>query len=438
METDPLKTGLPENLEAERLLIGLAMIEPMQTKYLVTEVSPDDFSRARHQQIWHVVTALALEGSIVSELLVAEQLRQRGNLESAGGLIYLSELASDGVLGQVTGAEEYIRLVREKAILRRVLYTCRKLSYQCLTDSAGAVLAEFETLNRSVSEQMARTTGNGVMSVGQTVESAGGPDQVFHAATRGVQTPWPALNSLTLGLHRGQMIVLVGRTGRGKSAMSCQIANYALLQQNTGAVALFSLEMRADAILRRMAMAKADVNANVVRRGDTTREERQRLSTALAELTDSSLWLSEKMRVTVSSINRSLQHIQARGNRLGLVIVDYLQLMSHGARTENRQQEIAAISRGLKQTAVEFDVPVLVLCQYNREADRADSRPMLHHIRESGAVGHDADAVLLMHEPEGTGESGWKTDLIVEKQREGPTGTVHLWFDRAKTRFVDA
>lgn len=437
METDPLKTGLPENLAVEKLLIGLAMIAPEQTRHLVTELTPDDFALSRHQQIWHTITALAAEESHVSELLVAEHLRQRGSLESSGGLIYLSDLASEGLLGQITGPEEYIRIVREKAVLRRILYACRKISYQCLTDSASVVLAEFEALGRLASEQMARSTGNGVMSVRQTVESAGGPDQIFHAASRGIQTPWKELNALTLGLHRGQMIVLAGRTGRGKSAMSCQIADYAL-RQNAGSVAVFSLEMRADAILRRMAMARAGVDANVVRRGDTTQDERQKLSTALLELMDSSLWLSEKMRVTPASIYRSLQYLQTQGRKLGLVCIDYLQLMNTGGRVENRQQEIAAISRSLKQAAVEFDVPVLVLCQYNREADKGDTRPMVHHIRESGAVGHDADMVLLMHEPEGTGETGWNTELMVEKQREGPTGTVRLWFDRVKTRFIGA
>jgi replicative DNA helicase len=426
------RRGLPANLESEQIILALAMEDPTQTRRLVAELAPEDFSSARHQQLWYLIRDMVQADRQVSRVLVVEELFRLGKLESAGGFGYISGL--DPTLGKIIGPDEYIAQIRDASVRRRVVVACQSLMDQCYTDDAATVQASLESLESAIADKLAEGSGSGLKSGSEVLRSVGGPAGLFKSAQHGLQTPWKDLNRLTMGLHRGQMIVLAARTGRGKSAAAAQIAECAL-GQHSGAVAVFSLEMRAESILRRMACASSGVPANAVRRGELSHDQRAKLQQAALSLAGDELYLSDRMRVTITSLYRGLQHLKHRGP-IALAVVDYLQLMSGGAKAENRQQEIAAISRGLKTAAVEFDIPILVLCQYNREADKGETRPALHHIRESGAIGHDADMVWLFHEPEGMNETGWITELIVEKQREGPTGSIRLWFDRQKTRFA--
>jgi replicative DNA helicase len=427
------KRGLPANVESEQVLLWAAMEMPMETRRLVSELSADDFSLSKHQQAWHVITDLAAAGRQVSRVLVVEELSRRGRLEAAGGFAYLASL--DGAIARVMGPDEYVAQVRDAAVRRRVMVECQSLIDRCVTEDAESVQAAVESMRAAIAERVAESSGSGLKHASQVLREAGGPGQLFAPSRYGLQMPWTALNRLTMGVHPGQMVVLAARTGKGKSAAAAQIAEYATRQQR-GAVAVFSMEMRAEANLSRMTCATAGVNAGAVRRGDLSPQDRAKLQSSALAIASQDLWFSDAMRVTVPTVYRALQFLRYR-SPLALGIVDYLQLMGGATKAETRQQEIAAISRGLKMAAVEFDIPMLVLCQYNREADRGETRPALHHIRESGAIGHDADQVWLFHEPEGITEAGWVTELIVEKQREGPTGSIRLWFDRAKTRFVE-
>jgi replicative DNA helicase len=429
---DPLVRGLPQNLEAEQLVISAAMDDPASARRLVPEISPEEFSVGTHQQLWRTITDLVGDNRAVDRVVVVEELSKRNRLETAGGLGYV---VSMGGMARGLNAEEYVRIVRDCAIRRAILLKCQMISDLCYTDSAETALARAEELVRSVGEQAADSRGSGLKHVRDVLEDAGGVDGIFRAASHGVQFPWPDLNRLTLGLHKGQMLCLAGRSGRGKSAAAVQIAEYAA-RQNAGAVAVFSLEMKAESNLRRMACAAAGVDSNAVRRGHIGRDQRIALAETTGRLVGSDLWMSDKTRVTIPSLYRGLQFLQRKGE-MALVVVDYLQLMGATEKADTREREVAAISRGLKTAASEFGVPLLVLVQYNREADTDGVKPSARMIRESGAIWHDSDVGILMHEPEGIeGEPGWVTELILDKQREGPTGAVRLWFDRARTRFM--
>lgn len=426
--------ALPEALEAEKLILAVAMTDPTMTRRLATELTAQEFAGEKHRLIWYVISDLAREDRTVSRVTVTEELNRRGKLDTVGGLSYLADL--DSSMGLVFGVDEYVRLVREKAVLRRLLYACQSISEICYTGTADEALVEAQRLIQGTAEGFADANTSGMKHAADVLRDAGGFDGLFSPARRGIQTPWKELNDLTLGLHRGQMIVLAGRTGRGKSAAAVQICECGL-RQHSGSVAVFSLEMRAEANLKRMSCAAAGVDANLVRRGQLSADQRRRLAKTANSLAGDELWFSERMNVTIPSLYRGLQYLRNRGP-IALACVDYLQLMSSGGHVENRQQEVAAISRGLKQAAVHFDIPILVLVQYNRDVDKGDTRPALRHIRESGAIEHDADMAWLLHEPDGISEGGegWKTEWIVEKQREGPTRPISLWFDRPRTRFM--
>lgn len=431
--TDLSSTSPPQNLDAERRALGLAIYDPGHARRLVDELRPRDFALGSHQHIWQVLRELVEAGRDLSAMLLCEELERHGKLESVGGMSYIVSL--DDGLNRLCSPEESIRIVREKSVMRHVYFGCQKLALRSLTDDPAAVVADAEAMFRSMVDQMAAGSTGGLRSARAIIADAGGPDALFEGAMRGLLTPWAGLNHLTLGLHRAEMTVLAGRTGRGKSAMATQIAAYAL-RQNAGAVAVFSLEMPGAAVIRRMACGETEISANRVRRGDASPLERVQLSQAAVGIgRQELLYISDRQQVTISTMSRDLRRLCA-SSPVALVVVDYLQLMAGSGRAENRQTEIAGLSRALKHAAMEFNVPMLVLCQYNREADKADTRPGLQHLRESGAISHDADGVWLLHEPEGMGEQGWTTELIVEKQREGPTDSVWLWFDRQRTRFV--
>ena len=422
---------LPGHPDAEMMVIGTALCRPEYTKRLVAELKPDEFVVGAHQTIWHVITDMVREQQEVSLTLVSEELRHRGKV-SETDMSYLHRLLTAAGMADEPGLDGCVKLTRDAALSRRLILCGEKISSMSWTEPPENVLVGARTLLQDVAEA---TTGGaaGLSPSEQTLVDVGGMDGLFAPDSQGVPTPWSSLNKLTLGLHPGQMIVLAGRTGKGKSAAMAQMASHAALRGG-GAVAVFSLEMQAKAILRRMACQMARVDASGVRNGRCSQEERQLLGWAVSQLAGAPLHLSDRMQVTIPAMYRSLQQLQGKGP-IALACVDYLQLMSTGGRVENRQMEIAAISRALKQMAVEFGIPVLVLCQYNREADQG-GRPALHHIRESGAIGHDADTAWLLHEPEGTdGPQGWVSELIVEKQREGSTGTVRLFFHRRHTRF---
>jgi replicative DNA helicase len=329
--------------------------------------------------------------------------------------------------------DEYVRIVLDTADRRRFLAVFRQCAELCWSDTAEDIRAQTEPL---IHQAFSGTRSRGVLSkiTSDVLAGSSGFDGVFSPARFGLRTPWRDLDAKTMGFHPGQLIVLAGRTGKGKSAAAAQIAEYAA-RQGKGWVVLFSLEMQNVANLSRMACATAGVDASTVRRGELTRRERDALQSAVASFESSMRWMDEP--VTVPLVCRELQELQLHHGPVAMAVIDYLQLMGSGERTDNREREVAAISRGLKRAANQFKIPIVVLCQYNREADKG-GKPALNHIRESGAITHDADVVLLLHEPEGSeGETGWKTDLIVEKQRDGRTGTVRLWFDRQRTRFLE-
>lgn len=428
--TDPLVKGLPQNLEAERCVLAAVISDPLLVPKATSVLTPDDFALEAHRKIFRCVAERYESGASVDRVSVAEMLNGRDQLQPVGGLTYLMDL--DNSLPQLFGIDSYVQIVREKSILRRFLLASEKLSDLCYRGDLTEVSEQAETMLREIG-QAEGPASVGLKHASEILADAGGVGGLFAPRKFGVPTPFPALNDLTCGFHGGQLIIIAGRPGKGKSALACQLVEHAV-SLNAGACAVFSLEMSAQSMLSRMSCSAAGVNSNLVRHGRLEREQRKKLQCVATALAESPLYISDKMKVTLPAIHNALRWLKANV-RLSMVCVDYLQLMSSSGQSNNRTQEVSALSRGLKEAAVEFDVPFLVLSQFNREAVK-DGRPRLDHLRESGSIEQDCDMAMLLHEPNGeSGPEGWEVDLLLEKQREGPTGEVPLWFDRGKTRF---
>lgn len=433
MPQDPLRKGLPQNLDAERLLLGWGLTTPEAPAQLMALLPVEDLAQESHRRIYLRMQEIHQRGLTPDRVLLVQELQKHGQLEAVGGIPYL--LSLDDGLAQLMSPEGYIRTVREAAVLRRTIFACQSMIDRCLLQHDPAEMApEAEKMLTALSS-VQQPSGHALKHVSQVVLEAGGLNALF-SAKRGIETPWRQLNDLTAGLHPGQLIVIAGRPGKGKTSLACQIVEH-VARLNVGACAVFSLEMAASSILTRMACAKAAVSNSRIRAGRIEREERNALSAAIADMSETPLYFADGMVVNVPAIHAALRGLKTK-SRLALVCVDYLQLMTGLGKQENRTQEVSAISRGLKMAAAELQVPLIVLSQFSREAAR-EGKPQLHHLRESGSIEQDADWVGLIHEPDGVDFSaaGWRVQLLIEKQREGPMGEVNLWFDKTHTRFLE-
>lgn len=427
---NPMERGLPASIEAEKCVLSAVLGDPQMVPKAACVLVPDDFSVEAHRRIFRCVLERYESGASVDRISVAEHLYEKGHLESVGGLTFLSSLSDDSI-SRIFGIDSHVGIVRDKALLRRYLFAAQKLSDLCYQGDLSDVSGQADALLRGISVEGPSSVG--LKHASEILREAGGPGGLFAAKTFGVPSPFPRLNELTCGFHPGQLIVVAGRPGKGKSAIASQFVEHAV-RLNAGACPIFSLEMSGSSVLTRMCCQSAGVNSNLVRQGRLGREDRDKLALVATELAESPLYISDHMKVTLPAIHNALRWLKSQ-MRLALVCVDYLQLMSSIGRVENRTQEVSAISRGLKTFAEEFQVPFIVLSQFNREAVK-EGRPQLHHLRDGGSIEQDCDVAILLHEPNGeNGMDGWDVDALLDKQREGPTGTVELWFDRSKTRF---
>jgi len=430
--------GLPVNLDAERFVLGSIMIDDGLFSTASAVLEMEDFSLEKHRRIYARMLDLHGRGERIDRVTVANELMSHNQLESVDGLSYLISL--DDGLPRTSNIDAYVRIVKEKAIARRLLFAVNKISAQCSNgDSTRKVLADAERILRELGDQAAVETG--FQTPGEVVQNfPGGLNAFFAPHTDGaILTPWAELNEYTCGLRRGNLILLAARPSVGKTALALNVALGAA-QKDYG-VAFFSMEMSKEELVTRLACALGRVSAQDVRQGRLTSEDRSRLSKATNELAQIPLYFDDRTGHTVLEIESALRRLTARA-KVDLVVVDYLQLMSGIGKSESRNTEVAAISRGLKLAAREFDVPFLVLSQLNRQVERRlknERRPQMSDLRDSGALEADADLIMFLNRP----ETYMKDDpsvkgiaeVIIEKQRNGPTGLVTLYFRGEFGRF---
>jgi len=434
-----LEKGLPSNLDAERFVLGSILIDDSQFVAVAGLLEPDDFSLEKHRRIFHRMADLNTRGERIDRVTLANELLRFNELESCDGLSYLVSL--DDGLPKIFNLDSYIRIVKDKSILRRIIFTSQNLMQRCLMgeEDPSQILAAAEENLLKLGDSRA---ASGLASPAQVIqEYQGGLNAFLDPSKRikGISTGFTKLDEMTGGLHAGELVILAARPSMGKTALALNIAQHVATHLNE-TVAVFSLEMSKESLLTRMLCASARVDSQRFRAGYLSQDERRKLQTAAAQLVEAPLYIDDTAGIHLMEMHAGLRRLQQQ-RKLGLVIVDYLQLMSGRGRFENRNQEISTISRGMKLLAKELSVPMLVLSQLSRapETRQGDHRPQLSDLRESGSIEQDADLVGFIFR-----EEVYKRDredlrglaeLLVAKQRNGPIGKVDLVFLHHLTKF---
>jgi len=438
-----LERPLPHNLEAERSILGAVLLDNHALNAAVERLRTDDFFLPQHRHIFERMVQLAERQQAIDTITLMEDLARRGELEAAGGVPYLSQLA-DG-LPRVTNVDHYARIVKEKAVLRNLIHSVSAIQEQALRagDDADVILDRAESQIFQLAEDRVKA---GLIGVKDLVkEGFERLEKIFSEGRRitGLATGYASLDNETAGLQPSELIILAARPSMGKTALALNIAENVALRQREP-VAIFSLEMSKESLLLRLLSSHARVDAHKFRTGHLNRNDWSRVTASLAELGEAPIWIDDSASSTVLEMGAKARRLK-RDRGLALVIVDYIQLVvpTLNRRSSNRQEEVSSISRALKALAKELKVPVLVLSQLTRAPEREERKPQLADLRESGAIEQDADMVLFINRPnfyktDIPDEERAKAELIIAKQRNGPTGSLNFVFLSRHTRFEQA
>lgn len=435
-----LEKGLPVNLDAERYVLGSILIDESAYVQVAGILESEDFSLEKHRRIFLRMNELHERGERIDRVTLANELIRHNQLESVDGISYLVSL--DDGLPAIANLESYVRIVKEKSLLRRIIFASQKLINRCLVgdEQAGSILAEAEEGFLRLGESR---DGNALARPGQIIEEFQGGLTAFldpSKRIKGTGTGFRKFDEMTGGLHEGELIIIAARPSMGKTALAMNIAQHVAGGESPRTVAVFSLEMSKESLLTRMICAGARVDQQKFRMGFLGQDERRRLQMSATDLVEAPLFIDDTASVNLLDMHAKLRRVKAE-HGLGLVVVDYLQLMTGRGRFENRNVEVSSISRGLKLLAKELRVPFIVLSQLSRatETRMGDHRPQLSDLRESGSIEQDADLVGFIfreevYKPDREDLRGL-AELIIAKQRNGPTGKVKLVFLREYTKF---
>ena len=437
--TSVTERTLPHNLEAERCVLGAILIHNEAFNVAAELVDAGDFFRHAHQQVFDKMVVLNERGQVIDLVTLKDELGRSGDLDRVGGAAYISGLA-DGV-PRSTNVEHYARIVKEKATLRNLIFSADKIAasaYEAEQD-AGAVLDKAEQEIFSIAEDRIHTgfvkIGDLVQDSFTTIEKL----QEHKGLVTGVPTGFIDLDNLTSGFQPADLIIVAGRPSMGKTSLMLNVAQHVGIKTDR-TVGFFSLEMSKENLFMRMLTTEAEVDSHRFRGGFLSERDYGKLSTALGELGEARVFIDDTAALGVLEMRAKARRLKAE-HGLDLLIVDYIQLMQGRGRFENRTQELASISRALKGLAKELSVPVVALSQLSRAPEsRSDRRPQLSDLRESGALEQDADVVMFIYRQEQyepTPENENLADVILAKQRNGPTGTVKLAFLKQYTRFAN-
>ncbi len=433
--------GLPANLDAERFVLGSILMNHDAYFQVAGAVEPEDFSLEKHRRIFGRMKDLYERGEKIDRLTVANELMKQGQLESVDGLTYLVSL--DEGMPELANLDSYIRIVKDKSALRRMIFTAQKVIDRCLIgeEEPDEILAGAEEALLKLGEAR---SGDQLQSPATIIDQFPGGINAFLDPSRrvsGLSTGFTKFDEMTGGLHGGELIILAARPSMGKTALALNIAQHvAAHPKMRKPVAVFSLEMSSASLLTRLLCAGARVDQHKFRAGYLNADERRRLQVGLADLTEAPLFIDDTAGVHLMDIHAKLRRLKVQ-HGLSLVVVDYLQLMSVRGRSENRNQEVSAMSRGLKLMAKELDVPFLVLSQLSRASETrpGDHKPQLSDLRDSGSIEQDADLVGFIFREEvyhrDREDLKGLAELIIAKQRNGPIGSVPLTFLGQFTRF---
>jgi replicative DNA helicase len=439
----------PQAVDIEAQVLGAALIDKEAVPKLLEILIADSFYKTAHQKIFKGIITLFERNEPIDTVTLTEELRRKGTLDDIGGPLYLTDLTMK--VTSAANVEYHAHIILEKALMRNLINASSEIATRAYNETEDAIdlLDEAETKIFQISEHRLKRSSTPIkkalMDTMEVLEKIHGK----HGGVNGVPTGFTDLDEKTGGLQNSDLIILAGRPSQGKTALALSMArNAALHTAKPTPVAIFSIEMSEYQLATRMLSAEAKINAHSLRTGRLPEEQWSRLSKIVGRLADAKIFIDDSATLSILELRAKTRRLKAEHN-IGLVIVDYLQLIHTPKSLESREREISLISRSLKALAKELNIPVVALSQLNRSVETrgGDRRPVLADLRESGAIEQDADVVVFVHRPElykieeVTDDSGNKlptqnlAELVIGKQRNGPTGIVHLTFRKEYAGF---
>lgn len=438
--TDSLRVP-PHSIQAEQSVLGGLMLDNQAWEQIGDRVGEEDFYRREHRLIFRAIEALAEASKPFDVVTLAEELEQQGGLDEAGGLAYLGTLAKD--TPSAANIRAYADIVRERSVTRQLIHVGNEIAnsgFQPEGRTSTELLDDAERRVFEIAEQRAKA-GGGFASVKSLLTKAVDRITVLFEQDdpiTGVATGFSDFDGMTAGLQAADLVIVAGRPSMGKTTFAMNIAENVAIKSGLP-VAVFSMEMPGDALAMRMMSSLGRINQHRVRTGKLEEDEWPRLTSAVSILSQANLFIDDTPALTPTEVRARARRLMREQKQLGLIVIDYLQLMQAPGAAENRTNEISAISRSLKALAKELNVPVIALSQLNRSLEqRTNKRPIMSDLRESGAIEQDADLVVFIYRDEVYNEDSpdkGKAEIIIGKHRNGPIGTVNLTFLGEYTKF---
>jgi len=429
----------PHSIEAEQSVLGAMILDKEAINMAVEMIKPEDFYKEANKEIFEAIINLYNKNEPVDLITLAEELKRRGTLESVGGVTYLADLSSG--VATTANTKYYCKIVEEKSILRRLIKSCNEVILKSYEDSEE-VNAIIEKAEKSIFDITQGRHREGFAPLNEVLlksfskieERAANQD-----ALTGITTGFIDLDYKLSGLQKSDLILVAARPSMGKTAFALNIATNAALKGGAK-VAIFSLEMSKEQLVQRMISATAHVDLQKIISGRLSEDEWIQVINAMGPLSQAQIFIDDTAGISLMEMKAKCRRLKIEKG-LDLILIDYLQLMQSESRHENRQQEISAISRGLKALAKELECPVVALSQLSRAPElRSDHRPILSDLRESGAIEQDADVVMFLYRDEYYNQDTEKKNIgevIIAKHRNGPTGSIELVFKKEFTKFVN-
>jgi replicative DNA helicase len=436
-----LEKPLPNNLDAERSVLGAILLDNNALNTAIENLRSEDFFLDQHRRVFTQMIALGESQQAIDLITLTEELHRKGDLEASGGAPYLASLA-DG-MPKVSNIEHYARIVKEKAMLRNLIHATQNIQQRAFEgeDGADTILDNAESSFFALAEDRVKA---GLVPIKEIVrDNFERLEKIFREgkSITGIPTGYTELDKLTSGLQPSELLILAARPSQGKTALALNLMENIAIRGGHP-VAMFSLEMSKESLLQRLVASVAQIDAHKFRTGHLNREDWRRMTESLGTISSAPLWLDDAGSISVLEIGAKARRLK-RDKGLSMLIVDYLQLITGRGRFGNRQEEVSSISRALKGLAKELQIPVLVLSQLSRAPERDERGPQLSDLRESGAIEQDADVVMFIYRPHffkqgATPEEREETELKIAKQRNGPVDSVKFVFRSRFTRFEEA
>ena len=434
-----LEKPLPSSEESERVILGAILLDNALISQAIEMLKPEDFYSPKNRRIYRAMTSLFEDGERIDPILIGEELKKEGHLDSIGGVAAVTNLTYG--LPHFSNIQDYSRVVHEKSIVRNLIRVCNQITSEALSEEQDTeeILDSAEQMIFALADERTRQGFSHVKPVAEDVlaKVEQYAKRETHALT-GLATGFRELDQMTSGFQKTDLIIVAARPSMGKTALCLNLAQNAAIRENA-TVAVFSLEMSKEQLVMRMLSSEARVDAHRFRTGFLTKDEWGRLAGAIGDISEAKIFVDDTAGISVLEMRAKARRLAAEQKRLDLIVVDYLQLMTGSSRSESRQQEVSQISRELKGLAKELNVPVVALSQLSRAPEaRNPPRPLMSDLRESGSIEQDADVVAFIYREDyynETDENAGVAEILISKQRNGPTGSVKLAFLKEFTRF---